>query len=246
MKFIINAKLKRKRQIVRNYIRNNPNCTTKNVSRDTKIKIERVYKNFKEAYKAARVRLPKSLTKRNLKQQRRDVIRFIKKHPGCTVTEIQKNTGVGVPHAFGSILDAYRMARVEYPEKKVTSGVMNPLVVKRYGEFEKKIVGLLEDFGEVRPKIRTSGGIIDCLFFYGGQIFVVEIKDFRGKNNITMFELKQLIRYMKSLNLNKGLLICPKESFPKRKNSRNIYIENLNLRILSEEDLWGCSINHLL
>ena len=68
-------------------------------------------------------------------------------------------------------------------------------------------------------------GRVDCIFTYNKKIFVVEIKDFRSNHNITMSEIKQLIRYMKSLKINDGLLICPKESFPKRKNSRNLYID---------------------
>lgn len=49
---------------------------------------------------------------------------------------------------------------------------------------------------------------------------------------------------MKALNYKKGLIVCPKESFPKRKNSRNIYIESMIILIVSEEDLRGCSISH--
>lgn len=129
--------------------------------------------------------------------------------------------------------------------KEVTSGVMNPFVIERCNKFEKRILNLLRGLGKVESKIRTSAGIVDCLFKHNNRVFVVEIKGFRGKNNITMFEIKQLIGYMKALNYKEGLLICPKQSFPKRKNGRNIYIDNLRVRIVSEEDLRGCSINHL-
>jgi hypothetical protein len=54
------------------------------------------------------------------------------------------------------------------------------------------------------------------------------------------------MRYMVELKVSHGLLICPKESFPKRKNGRNIYKGGLSIRILSEEDLRGHGINHLL
>ena len=200
---------------------------------------------MKEAYKDAGVKLSKNLTKRSKKEQKRDAINFIKNNPSCSVTEIQNRTKVNVERIFGSIIMAYKSASVDYPQRKIKDGVMNPSVIKRCNEFEKRVIKLLESLGEVKPKIRTSKGIIDCLFIYKNNKYIVEIKDFRGKNNITMFELKQLMRYMKDLGCKKGLLICPKESFPKRKNSRNIYIGCLNIKIMCEEDLRGRSINYL-
>lgn len=235
-------KLNKKREIVKQYIRNNLNCTYRDIRRDTKIKVERVYKNMKEAYKDANVKVSKNLIKRSIKKQKRDVVNFIKNNPVCTVTEIKNKTKVNVHRVLGSIVNAYEAAGVKYPEKEVTSGVMNPFVVERCNKFEKRIFELLRELGEIKPKVRTTVGIADCLFKYNNDVFVVEIKDFRGKNNITMFEIKQLVKYMKALNYKRGLLICPKESFPKRKNSRNVYIDNAVINILSEEDLGGRSI----
>lgn len=241
MKFDIN-KLNLKRKIIRQYIHNNPQCTYLDIKRDTKIKIERIYKNMKEAYKDAKIKLSRNLIKRDKVKQKIDAINFIKNNPLCTVTEIQNKTKINIIRLFGSIVNAYEAAGIKYSEKESTSGVVNPSVAERCHKFEKRIVKLLGNLGEVKPKIRTSVGIVDCLFKYHGNIFVVEIKDFRGKNNITMFEIKQLIRYMDALNYRNGLLICPKESFPKRKNGRNIYIGNRTIKIISEEDLRGCSI----
>ena len=115
-------------------------------------------------------------------------------------------------------------------------------MIKRCKSFERKIITLLGTIGEVESQVKISVGIIDCLFNYQGSLFTVEIKDFRGRNNITMHEIKQLVNYMKAINCKNGLLICPKESFPKRKNGRNIYIDGLNIKLLSEEDLRGYSI----
>lgn len=36
---------------------------------------------------------------------------------------------------------------------------------------EKRIIRLLENFGKVKPKIRTNAGIIDCLFNYKYKTF---------------------------------------------------------------------------
>ena len=43
--------IKEKKELVREYIRNNPKCTYRDIRKNTKIKVERVYKNMKEAYK---------------------------------------------------------------------------------------------------------------------------------------------------------------------------------------------------
>ena len=231
-----------KRKIVVDYIQKNPGCTCKNIKKDTKIKIERIYNSLKDAYREANVNLSKSLTKRNLSNQKADVIKFIKKNPECSVSEIQNNTKVNVSRTFGSIINAYESAEVTYVQKEITHGVRNPVVAKRCRDFEKEITNLLRRIGEVKPKVRTPSGIVDCTLKCEDKEYIVEIKDFRGKNNITMHELKQLIRYMKELNCKNGLLICPKESFPKRKNSRNIYIDGLSLRILSKEDLYGAVV----
>ena len=135
---------------------------------------------------------------------------------------------------FGSVVTAYKEAGINYPERQVTSGVMNPLVIKRCNEFEKNIISALRDLGEVIPKVRTPAGIVDCIFIYQNKKFVVEIKDFRGKNNITMYELNQLARYMKSLAYKNGILVCPKDKIPKRNACRNVYIDGMEISFLSE------------
>ena len=167
---------------------------------------------MKEAYKSAGITLSKNLTKRNKDQQKRDVIRYIKNNSKCTISDIHNNVKVNVIRVFGSIKKAYKSSGKEYPKKEITSGVINPEVIERCNNYEKKIIELLSEIGEINPKVRTPVGIIDCLFKTKDMVFVVEIKDYRGKNNITMFELKQLMRYMYYLGINNGLLICPKES----------------------------------
>ena len=232
-----------KRKILKDYIRKNPECTSIDIKKNTSIKVERLYKSMKEAYKDAGVKLSKNLTKRDRKEQIKEVITYIGKNPGCTVNEITEATRVTIPRVFKSILKAYEMAGVKYPKREVTEGIKNPYVIKRCKKFEKRIIDILGVWGKTKSQVRISNKIIDCLFEYGGENFVVEIKDYRVRN-ITMSDVKQLIKYMNLVNYKKGLIICPKESFPKKKNSRNVYIDNLMIKILSEEDLRGRSTNH--
>ena len=184
-------------------------------------------------------KLSKNLTRRNREEQITAAINFIKNNPSCTVPEIQDKTGVNAMKTFGSITHAYKAAGIPYPKREVVSGVMNPDIVKRCHTYEKTIIKLLSNLGDVIPKVRTDVGIADCLFRYKGKDFVVEIKDYRGKNNITMYEMRQLLNYMKDLHCRNGLLICPRGSFPKRKYGRNVYIGDLMIKILSEDDIIG-------
>jgi len=243
---IVHLPLEKKREIIKDYITRNPKCTCKDIKRATKLKIERVYQNLKEAYADAKVPLSESLKKRKILQQKREVIRFIQNNPKSTVPEIVNATKVNIARTFCSIIYAYKLAGIEYVCRDISSGVMNPFVAKRSREFESEVIGLLRKFGEVKPKVKTSCGVADCIFKYGTKTFVVEIKDFRARNNITMSQIKQLVQYMNAMGQKNGLIICPKESFPKRKNSKKLYISNLFISILSEEDLRGCSINHLV
>ncbi len=229
-----------KRAIVREFIKNNPNCTHKDIKKATKIKLERIYSNMKEAFKNAGVSLTKNLTKRNRKEQIRDVIKFIKENPGCTVTDVYNKTGVTVQRVFGSILRAYELAGVEYPKREIKDGIRNPIVVKRCRDFEKETIKRLQRIGRVIPKFRLiDGKVIDAVLKINKKMYVVEIKDFRSRNNITMSQIKQVLNYMGSLNCKNGVIICPEESLPKRKNGRNIYIDNFSIKIMSVEDLGG-------
>ena len=58
-----------------------------------------------------------------------------------------------------------------------------------------------------------------------------------------MHEIKQLLNYLRITNLKQGLLICPKESLPAKQKSRNIYIDGFNLKVISDDSLWGRGIN---
>ena len=230
------------RSVIREYIRSNPECTYSEIKKATKLKVERFYSSMKSAYEDAGVELSKNLLKRDKDEQKSSVAEYIRRNPKCSVDEIQKSTGVNIPRVFGSIINAYMCAGIEYPKKEITSGVRDPSVVKRCHAYEKEIIQLLAKKGKVIPKVRTCSGIVDCLFTYKNVDFVVEVKDFRARNNITMSQIRQLVKYMDDLEIKNGLLICPKESFPKRKNGRNIYIKDLMIQILSKDDLRGYGI----
>jgi hypothetical protein len=239
----MNSKLiNKKRELVIEYVKNNPHCTYKDIKNNLKIKLERINWKMGDVFRNANLPPSKNLKKRSLVKQKEDVIEFIKDNPESTVTEIQSKTKINVPRTFGSILDAYKAANIEYAEKDSKDGVRNPKVVARCHKYELDVINCLSKIGKVYPKVRTKTGIADCLFKYKNKNYVVEVKDFRSRNNITMSQIKQLINYMQELEIKNGILICPKESFPKRKNGRSIQKRGLRINIISKEEInekWG-------
>ncbi len=138
-------KLEEKRLIVRDYIQTNPSCTYIDIRKDIKIKVERIYKNMKEAYKDAGVVFSKNLTKRNVMEQKRDAIKFIKNNPNCSVTDIQNKTGVHVWRVFGCIANAYKEADVIRSETR--NYKINSIGIKHTPELAEIMGIILGDGG---------------------------------------------------------------------------------------------------
>ena len=225
-----------KRKILSDFIRNNPHSTYVQIRKSTKIKVERVFGNMKQAYQYAGVSLPVNLTKRSLDYQKSVVLDYIRKNPSATITQIQNKTRTNIPRVFRTIERAFKEAGILYHPKDVTSGVCSSYVVERCHAYEQKILAELSKTGIVRKHVRTINGIADGVLDVNGHQFVVEIKDFEARNNITKSQIMQLIRYMQALQICDGLLICPKQSLP-GKNSRYLYIENLKIQVLADDQI---------
>ena len=230
-----------KKWIIKDYIKNNPNCTYLDIKRDTKIKVERFYRSMKDAYTDAGITLTKNLTRRGIEKQKQEVLDFIKNNTQCTVTQIGSELNINVFRLFGSIESAYKLAGIEYPLRTGRNDITNLKILRRSKQFENKVFKLLANFGEVYKKIRIKSGIIDCLFKYNNKVFVVEIKDYRH-HHITMSEVKQVIKYMRTLGNNHGMIICPRSSLQKYKNTPNMNIENFIIQLVPYEDLRGRSL----
>lgn len=238
LKFFISVtNMLSKRSIIRAYIKKNPSCTYRDIRRDTKIKVERVYSSMIAAYEDAEVPLPNNLKKLNFEDQRNKVICYIRSNPDCTVTDIRDKLSINVSRVFGKIEHAFKLANVTYMKKLSTSGVQNTEVLRRCKLFEENIIKRLRFIGDVQAQVRIHKMIIDCILTYKNVKYVVEIKDFQSRNNITKSQIKQLLIYMDLTGISRGILICPKNSFPKRKNGRNLYIEGKNIKIVSIEEI---------
>jgi hypothetical protein len=226
-----------KKELIRNYLKQNPTATYNQIRKDTKLKLERIYgKNcVKNAYLDAKIPFSKPLLKRTKTEMRKQTIKYIQNNPKTanTVT-ILKNINVNIPRTFGTIREAYKLAKVEYfPQYKIHGSALYK-IRRRAVEFETNILTYLEKFGKVKKKIRLSNRKeVDGLLIYKNQKFVIEIKNYI-KKNITLSEIKQLIGYMKYMNCRKGLII---HSYPKNKKSKRIKIKDLEITLIYHNQL---------
>ena len=189
-------------------IRKNPKITHRELQKKTKVKIERVFKGgLRTAYQVAGVPLSKSLSKRTREEQIRDVLEFIKSNPKCTVTEIQDNVNVTIPRLFGSVITAYKMAGVKYEESENIRGSSIPEIKNRAARFEKYVIDFLSKYGKMQSKVRIGRKIADGLLEYKGQIIIIEVKDYRGRNNVCFSDVKQVLSYIKGFDCKKGIIL---------------------------------------
>ncbi len=219
----------RKKEILRRYLQKHPTATCQDIRRDTTVKVERIYTGLAEAYLDAGLQPQGYLLRRNRQEQIQEVIDFIRKHPQATVTEIQDVTKVCIPRVFKSILKAYELAGVPYPKRNFGHSREKLLeVIYRAKAFEEEVIQIFSRLGFSQSQVRTEAGIIDCLLTRGPYRYVIEIKDYR-KHKVGSSEIKQLLRYMRHLNVPYGFLVCPLESAPQQ---RNIYKEGFVIRVL--------------
>ncbi|MFH1840408.1 MAG: restriction endonuclease [Nanoarchaeota archaeon] len=196
------------RSIVTNYIKKNPNATYREIRKNTKLKVERLFPGcMKGAYNAAGVPFSKHLSKRTKEEMLRTVIKFIKKNPSANTVIIKRELEIEIPKTFGRLKEAYRVAGVEHVPKIKVSGTAIPEIRMRSIDFENKVIKFLESKGKVKSKIRTKKGKqADALFYLGDKTYVIEIKNY-VKKKITLSEIKQIIRYMEELNHKDGILV---------------------------------------
>jgi hypothetical protein len=224
------------------FLKKNPKATHSQIRKETKIKPNRVFEGgLKEAYQESNIPLPKPLLRRTKEEQIRDVLEFIKSNPTCTVLDILKVTRVSVPRMFKTMKKAYRMAEEKYP-KREGSSVVNSKIKKRAYQFENYVLDLLSFFGEVNKQYKNPSGFADGLITINNQLFVIEIKDYRARNNISLHEVKQVNRYIEAIdNCNRGVLITHANSKGKKDK---FYIGGNKIDIISLEEIlpWGSVI----
>lgn len=200
--------LKIKKQILLDYIRKNQNATYRQIRKDTKIKVERIFPGMmKEAWKAAGVPFSKHLRKRTRSQLIKEVIECIKRNPTMNTVIIKKELGIDIPKVFGKIENAYKIAGVTYKPNINVVGIALPEIQLRANNFEKEVADFLRSKGRLRRNVKIyRNKRADALFYYKGRRYVIEVKNYI-KKKLTFSDIKQVIGYMKALNCYNGVLI---------------------------------------
>lgn len=219
-----------KREIVRNYIRNNPKCTYKEIKKDTKIKIERIYSGMKEAYRDVGVEEPRTLIRYPKEKRKKMIIGYIKKNPKTSINDIRANLNINPLFVFDSIKDAFKAANIKYPKLRKPYGAMLKKIKNRAINFEREIIRILGKLGKVEYQVWTGRGCADAVLVINDKRYVVEIKDYKTEN-IGLKEARQLKKHMENLNCENGILIC---NF---KNRDKIYIGNNEIKVITKEEL---------
>lgn len=119
--FYKNANLKK--ELVREFIRNNPNTTYRTIKNNLGIKVERLYFTcMRGAYEDAGINPPNRLNIRSKEQKKKIIIDYIKSHPLAGGHTIRKDTKINFLSLFKTTKEAFVAANVKYPrdiEKKI-------------------------------------------------------------------------------------------------------------------------------
>ena len=142
-----------KRKIIIKFIKKNPKATDKLIRTKTKLHPLREFKNgLKEAFKEARVKLPRTFERKTKEEKKKIIIDYIKKHPEVGGHIIRKDTKINFSAIFETTKKAFLAAGIEYPRK----------IDKRTREEKKKEIikavkeNPLISMSEIITKIKTQ------------------------------------------------------------------------------------------
>jgi predicted HTH transcriptional regulator len=108
-----------KKKAVREFIREHPNATYREIKKNLHIKVEKVYKNgIKGAFLDAGINLPRTFDKKTKEEKRKLIIEFIKKNPKASTSTIRKEFRINNSSVFSSIKRAYKEAGINYPREE--------------------------------------------------------------------------------------------------------------------------------
>lgn len=107
-----------KKQILINYIRENPKVGGHIIRKETKINFLSIFKNTEEMFEAANVAYPRkdfrNLINRKIKTKRKQIIKAIKNNPLIGISEISNQLKVHPYRIFKNIKEIYKLANINY------------------------------------------------------------------------------------------------------------------------------------
>ncbi|MFA5019867.1 MAG: restriction endonuclease [Candidatus Pacearchaeota archaeon] len=182
-----------RKEILRKFLKNNPNATYKQIKREIHTKVEKVYTGgMKDAFKDAGIKNPRNFERKNREEREKIIINYIKKHPGVGAHTIAKDTKINPSSIFNSIREAYVFAGITYPRIRIN---------KSKTEKKKQIMFLVKNNPLITAReIKELSGInLYKVFKNFNEVYKeLEIKDICNKNKERIKKQNQVIEFIKN------------------------------------------------
>ncbi|MDP1729280.1 MAG: GxxExxY protein, partial [archaeon] len=98
------------------YIKTHPNAGQIEIQKNTKIKIQYLFNNIKEAYKLANIKYPREenliLRNRDNKERIQEIFTLVKKYPETTAQDIINKLHINPFKLFKSLEELYKLAKI--------------------------------------------------------------------------------------------------------------------------------------
>ncbi|MEK6858396.1 MAG: hypothetical protein AABX53_00600 [Nanoarchaeota archaeon] len=112
------SNLEKRKYDVRNYIRQHPTATHRELRRNLNLKIEKVYAGgMKEAFSDAEIDSPRNFERLTSEKKRKIVIDYIRKNPAAGGHTIRKETKINFLTVFENTEKAFEAAGIPYTRK---------------------------------------------------------------------------------------------------------------------------------
>ena len=143
---------KEKREIIINYIKNNPKTTHRDIKKKTKLHVSRAFKSLEEAFTLAGIKAPRTFKIKTKEEKRKIIVDFIKKHPLVGGQIIAKETKINPSNVFNNIREAFESAGIAYPRETDNRSKMQKKeqIIKMVRE------NPLASIEEITKKVRTQ------------------------------------------------------------------------------------------
>lgn len=108
-----------KKEILRNFIRNNPNTTHKEIRKKLHIKTEKVYTGgMAEAFMDAGIKPPRTFEMKNKEKRKKILIDYLRKHPNIGMHIVNRETKINYLSVFKDVKQFYLEAELDYTKNK--------------------------------------------------------------------------------------------------------------------------------
>lgn len=165
-------KIEERRKIIIDYIRKNPTAGGQTIKKETKINLQAIFKNTKEAFQAAGVYYPREnyfqLIKRDADVRRKKIIELIKKDPLMGFDKVGNITNTHPHSLFKNTKEIYKAAGIPFVSKGDKRRIKKQNLVVEY--IKKNTFATQREINRVcktKVQVLFSKGIFDAYLMAG-------------------------------------------------------------------------------